>query len=190
MDDRRVDIGCGRSKIEGFLGLDRLPLPGVDIVHDLKTMPWPLESNSCGWIVFRHAISHLDDIVEVMRETHRIARAGATVEIVAPHYASDNFNTDPTHRFSLGFRSMNYFCANVEWPYRYLGEQPMFELVHRTISFREAATQFPREHRSNIARLVGLESLVNRFPRVYERFLAFTIPPSEVYFRLKVIKSE
>lgn len=189
-ENRKVDIGCGGNKLKGFVGVDHLALPSVDIVHNLEEIPWPIETNSCSWIVFRHAISHLSDIVAVMRETHRIARQEAVVEIVAPHYASDNFNTDPTHRINLGFRSMNYFCANIDWPYRYLGEKPMFDLEHREISFREVSTCFQRDRHCNPARALGLESLVNTFPRIYERFLAFTLPPSEVYFRLIVNKDE
>ena len=42
----KIDVGCGSSKIEGFIGMDHLDLPGVDIIHDLNSLPWPFESNS------------------------------------------------------------------------------------------------------------------------------------------------
>ena len=31
-----VELGCGRKKKEGILGIDRLDMPGVDIVADLE----------------------------------------------------------------------------------------------------------------------------------------------------------
>jgi len=35
----KIDIGCGSSRREGFLGLDILKLPGVDVVHNLNELP-------------------------------------------------------------------------------------------------------------------------------------------------------
>ena len=40
---KKLDLGCGRSKKAGFIGLDCLVLPGVDIVHDLTKFPYPFE---------------------------------------------------------------------------------------------------------------------------------------------------
>ena len=40
-----LDIGCGQSKTAGAVGIDILPGAGVDIVHDLNKLPWPLEAN-------------------------------------------------------------------------------------------------------------------------------------------------
>lgn len=37
----KIDIGCGNSKRSGYIGLDCLKLPDVDIVHDLNTFPYP-----------------------------------------------------------------------------------------------------------------------------------------------------
>ena len=34
----KLDLGCGLSKKEGFLGVDRRKFDGVDIVHDLLVM--------------------------------------------------------------------------------------------------------------------------------------------------------
>ena len=43
---RTLDVGCGRDKIPGALGVDRVALPGVDVVHDLDSYPWPFEDSS------------------------------------------------------------------------------------------------------------------------------------------------
>ena len=32
----KIDVGCGSSKLDGFIGIDSLKLDGVDIVHDLN----------------------------------------------------------------------------------------------------------------------------------------------------------
>jgi ubiquinone/menaquinone biosynthesis C-methylase UbiE len=182
-----LDVGCGKDKIEGAVGIDRVRLPGVDIVADLNVLPWPVESSSVDHLVCKHVISHLNDFVATIEEMHRVVRPGGLVEILAPHYTSDNANTDPTIRTRAGIRTMNYFCPQYAFKFQYYS-QVRFDMVHREISFREALTDFRSRTKSNIARLIGLEWLVNRFPRVYERFFAYMLPASEVYFKLRVIK--
>ena len=39
-----LDVGCGNNKIPGAVGIDLVAGTQADIVHDLNTTPWPLES--------------------------------------------------------------------------------------------------------------------------------------------------
>ena len=34
-----LDVGCGTAKVNGAIGIDRINLPGVDVVHDLNKFP-------------------------------------------------------------------------------------------------------------------------------------------------------
>lgn len=186
-NERWLDVGCGPTKLVGATGIDIVALPGVDVVHNLNVYPWPFADNSFDHVVCRHALSHLDNLLLAMAEIHRIARPGATVEILAPHYASDNFNTDPTHKIAMGYRSMNYFSDNVAFKYRYYTSS-RFMLVYRHLSFRDNRTDFRDRTGINPFRWIGLEQLVNAWPRIYERFFVYWLPPSEVYFKLRVVK--
>jgi len=180
-----LDVGCGSSKISGAVGIDQFQLPGVDFVHNLNSYPWPFPDKTFDNIVFCHSISHLHDICAVMVECHRLLRNGGTIEIVAPHYASDNFNTDPTHSIHMGIRSMNYFVSSNNFDYHYLPKECNFELIKATISFREVATSWRLSLKNNFVSAIGLEYLVNMFPRIYERFFCWIFPCSEIYFLLK-----
>ena len=51
----RLDIGCGANKQPNFVGIDMLPLKGVDIVWDLETTPWPLPDECVLTAVASHA---------------------------------------------------------------------------------------------------------------------------------------
>ena len=42
---KKLDVGCGEKKREGFIGMDILPLKLVDIVHDMNDVPWPFNGN-------------------------------------------------------------------------------------------------------------------------------------------------
>ena len=189
MIERVLDVGCGCAKITGATGIDQYPLPGVDIVHDLERYPWPIPDNTFHRIVCKHSLSHLSDFIRAIEEIHRVAKPDAIVEILAPHYASDNFNTDPTHKFHMGYRSINYFCDNIPFKYHFYSSK-RFLLLTRSLSFRENRTDFRRKVKSNPARWIGLEQLINLMPRVYERFLVYLLPPSEIYFKIRVLKPE
>lgn len=182
-----LDVGCGSSKIIGAIGIDQFSLHGVDIVHNLDIYPWPLKDNSFDRIVFSHSISHLNNLSDVLVECYRLLRPNGVVEIVAPHYASDNFNTDPTHKLHLGIRSMSYYCDNVDFGYKYISDNIKFKLIESKISFREAKTLWREILKPNPFKILGFEWLVNKYPRIYERLFCWIIPPSEVYFLIQKI---
>lgn len=184
-----LDVGCGTDKVPGAIGIDKLSLPTVDVVHDLDAFPWPFQSDSFSHIVCKHSLNHCSDFVKAIEEIYRIAKPDAVVEILAPHYTSDNYHTDPTHKCSVGIRSMNYFCEEYKFKYNYYSSAK-FKMIKRYISFRENKTDFRKKTKFNFFNLIGIEILVNLLPRLYERFFCYLLPASEVYFKLKVIKQD
>ena len=40
---KRLNIGCGKKNKNGYINLDLLKLPNVDVVHDLNQFPWPFK---------------------------------------------------------------------------------------------------------------------------------------------------
>lgn len=121
-----------------------------------------------------------------MEELHRIVKPDGTIEIITPHFSSDNAFTDVTSRWFFGFRSMDFFCPGRGLKYRYSNAE--FELVDVQISFLQAAVFPPDEQKRNPFKILGIEALVNRMPRFYEHFLAFILRANEVYYQLRVIK--
>ena len=186
LNESILDVGCGYKKVIGSVGIDKFQFEGVDIVHDLELAPWPIEDDSFDRIIFCHAISHLQDIHKTLKECHRLLKPGGLLEIVAPHYSSDNFNTDPTHKMHLGIRSMNYFCSNSSnLKYDYTSGEFGFRLQSSSLSFRECKTSWRKRTRLNPPRYLGVEAIINRFPRIYERFFCWIFPVSEVHYLLK-----
>jgi len=183
-----LDVGCGNTKVEGAIGVDQFKSNSVDVVHDLNIYPWPFETESFDRIIFCHSISHFNNISQTLIECHRLLKPGGYVEIVAPHFTSDNYNTDPTHRFPLGYRSMFYFCRNVQFKYKYIPENICFEIESVVISFREVKTSWRETVKANPISSIGIERLVNKYPRFYERFICWLFPASEIYYLMK--KSE
>ena len=56
----KLDIGCGASKNPGFVGIDYTAYPGVDIVHDVESFPWPLPDECAAIAVSSHLVEHLN----------------------------------------------------------------------------------------------------------------------------------
>ena len=187
LTSRRLDLGCGARKLPGYLGIDALPQSSADLVHDLDECPWPLPDNWFEHIVCCHTLGHLRSVTAALEEMHRVCAPGAIIDIVSPHFSSDNQFTDPTHQHAFGYRSMDYFCANRDCKFRY-SSTATFLLRETRISFVQAHVFEHESRKPNPFRWIGLEWAINQVPRFYEHFLAFILRANEVYFRLEVVK--
>ena len=114
---KTLDLGCGQNKRQDAIGIDRVALPGVDVVHDLNAYPYPFADNSFDEIYATHIIEHLDSIIHVMAEIHRIAKPHARVVVITPHYSDFQSWNDPTHKWHLTTYSMRYFEPGYESSY-------------------------------------------------------------------------
>jgi len=95
----QLDVGCSSHKQEGWIGLDRRKLPGVDIVHDLERLPLPLPENCCTQILCSHVMEHLNPSlhVDIMDEFWRIMKPGGMLWLSMPYPGSRGHWQDPTH---------------------------------------------------------------------------------------------
>jgi len=59
MQKVKLDIGCGMSKPEGWVGIDVARVPGVDHVHDLWQFPWPVATSSVSEARCIHLVEHI-----------------------------------------------------------------------------------------------------------------------------------
>lgn len=159
---RIVDLGCGRKKADGALGVDRDEGCRPDVVHDLDRFPWPLPEGEFDRIICSHILEHLDDMDGVFREIHRIGRDRAQVEIVTPHFSSVNSWDDPTHRHHFSSVAFD----------RYTG----FRCVERELGFGGSVLNV-------LPRIIARRRL-----RWYEKHLAFIFPARNLSIVLEVRK--
>jgi SAM-dependent methyltransferase len=112
----KLEIGCGRTKAPGFVGMDRVALPEVDIVHELETFPWPMPNShdpipdsSISEIRASHVLEHVRDLNGVLEEACRILEPGGLFRIVVPYYRHEGAFSDPTHVRFFTERTFSYF---------------------------------------------------------------------------------
>jgi len=116
---KALDFGCGKDKVQGSVGVDCVALDGVDIVHDMKKLPYPFESNSIDKIYCKHVLEHFDADVRksILEEIHRILKNGGQLEIRVPHVFSPGAFHDPTHKSFFTFNTMDYFTKGYKFSY-------------------------------------------------------------------------
>jgi hypothetical protein len=119
----KIDLGCGKTKRAGFLGIDRRNFDGVDGVTDLTQARWTFKQPMLGSVrlvesgdgayalpdqsvieaVSSHFLEHLEhnqrypERVRFMNELWRVLVPGGNALIITPHWASNRAYGDFTH---------------------------------------------------------------------------------------------
>ena len=75
---RILDIGCGRKKYPGSIGIDRSPAGQADVLCDWERA-LPFIDSSFDQARLVHIIEEVDDIFRVLGEVHRVSKPGARV---------------------------------------------------------------------------------------------------------------
>ena len=72
----KLNLGSGARPEKGWVNVDIVDLPEVDVVHDLTKFPWPFEDNSVDQIKSEHLIEHFDGLtfIKFMDECYRILK--------------------------------------------------------------------------------------------------------------------
>ena len=106
-----IDLGCGKNKVDGSVGLDSVNLDSVDIVHDLLSFPYPIEPESYDLIYLRHTIEHfsIENIDLILQECYRILKKNGKIQINVPHVFSLAAYTDLTHKSFYTFNSGKFW---------------------------------------------------------------------------------
>lgn len=108
----KLNIGCGRYFIDGWVNVDHAAMPGVDLVAELDdpdkvTLPYP--DDSADEFLLSHVIEHIHYPLPLMAELWRVAAPGARMTIRCPYGSTDDAWEDPTHVRPQFLNSFGYF---------------------------------------------------------------------------------
>lgn len=129
---KKLNLGCGNDIKSGYDNIDFIDLPGVNIVHNLNTYPYPIQDDEYDEIICHHVLEHLNDIVSPLEELWRISKHGARIIIDVPSFPGIGAIVDPTHKSYYTFGTFDYFTENHLFSYY---SKAKFRIVKRTISF-------------------------------------------------------
>ncbi|MDF2938999.1 MAG: hypothetical protein K0Q90_4372, partial [Paenibacillaceae bacterium] len=110
----KLDLGCGCNKHEGFFGIDKRQLEGVDLVWDLNK-GIPLPDNSAEWVMVCR-FAHVDDWQAFMSEIHRVLIHRGIVCILAPYAHSFRHISNPLLKHRFDERTPRYWTTDFFQP--------------------------------------------------------------------------
>ncbi len=165
----KLDLGCGSRRRDGFIGVDSLPSAATQVVADITKLPF--RKGSVEEFMLDNVVEHVDDLLALIREVTRVARDGARVVIVTPHFSSWASWRDPTHVRHLSYFAMDHLAQR--WPAAALDGR--LQVVRRQLSFGGGPG------------LIG-RALFAASPQAYEKYWCFVFRASTLRFELRIDK--
>jgi len=167
---RILNLGCGEDYLAGATNVDQFARK-VDIRHDLNLIPYPFAEGQFDAIRCMNIIEHLDDVIAVMQELHRIGRPGCMITIRVPHFRSACLYEDITHHHGFAWRSFDIFAGESTVYGEYT--QQKFRIKSRAYT----PYKFPMLYR-----------LLSKAPLLTDNLLSKYIPMASLVFELEVLK--
>lgn len=181
-----VDLGCGPNKKSGTIGIDILPLNGVDIVTNMEEGLTELPENSVDEYNSSHFLEHVVNFELLLSEIYRTLKPGGIARITVPHFSNPYYYSDYTHKRFFGLYSFDYFSSN---PTGYKRTIPVYNSnLSFTVISRKLVFKSPVFWIRNMVRKHFWTRIFNsgKFLQAqYEDAFTKLIPCSEVVFVLK-----
>lgn len=118
----KINLGAGSEPTEGWVNVDWIRGPGIQVEHNLLLFPWPFQDGCAEEIKAIDVLEHMPNYtpdnqstaIEFVRECWRLLQPGGILTIQVPHWASPNCWIDLTHVRGFDERSMDYFDPSTE----------------------------------------------------------------------------
>lgn len=170
-----------------FYGVDLLPTENVSIIADLNEPLDLFPDNSVSHIYTRHCLEHIDCLLPLMKELHRLLIPNGELEIIVPHFSNPYHYSDPTHVRTFGLYTMYYFVDQELQPPR---KVPSF---YSDVRFEITGIMLRLLDRKWCDRLMFpfLQRLVNRsigWQDRFERRLCRLFPAAEIRYIMRAMK--
>ena len=104
----RLNLGCGRKILEGYINSDVVALEGVDVVLNADDI-WPWDDGSIDEILAEHVFEHVNNPIHFMTEAHRVLADDGLLHIIVPSWQSIDAFTDPTHKRFCTVNTFDYW---------------------------------------------------------------------------------
>ena len=183
---KKLNLGCGTDIKAGWINLDSAVLPGVDIVHNIETLPLPFGDGEFDEILANDVLEHVE-YAPLLKDLHRILCPGGTLAIRMPHFTSKNNFIDPTHKRQFSVNTFDFFVAHSLTHNKRIARERAYyfdfafdRVAHRRITFERGSRLFWYNR--------FLERIVNRSARMQEiyesTFLSRAYPAENIEITL------
>jgi SAM-dependent methyltransferase len=115
----KLNLGAGTLPERGWVNVDVVALPGIDVVHDLDVFPWPWPDGAADRVRAYDVFEHVWHPLPFMRECWRVLRPGGVLDLHTVHHGSPNYHRDPDHKRASDGQSMDYWVPGTYLKQRY-----------------------------------------------------------------------
>jgi hypothetical protein len=122
----RLHLGCGDKRIDGWVNIDGHPLPGVDMVADLRR---GLDFANVETVFAEHFLEHLTitEALDLLVEIHRVLVPGGWLRLSTPsldwaYVTCYRLEAEPEVRREAALALNRAFYA---WGHRFLWNEPL-----------------------------------------------------------------
>lgn len=109
MMQTKINLGCGRVRVEGFLNIDIDPDVNPDIVLDISSSPISLPANHFDIIAAHDVLEHIPNLIMAMTNCRDLLKEGGLMDIIVPYDLSYGAWQDPTHVRAFNEKSWLYY---------------------------------------------------------------------------------
>jgi len=109
-----LDIGCGKDKKKGAIGIDKVKTEETNIVLDIEDSSLPFDDGSVDKAYMDGVLEHLTSL-HILEEIHRVLKPDKSLIIKLPPL--EGFWEDPTHQRPYTFDSLRYLLDSHKFNY-------------------------------------------------------------------------
>ena len=182
-----LDIGCGKEKVPGAIGVDFNTSFSADVIHDLNLFPYPFKDEEFDKIHISNTLFLLENPIKVMEEIFRICKPNGLVVVIQPYFRSSWSYVDPMVKNFATVYSFTFYdpdnpiCLRYNYSSaRFATEKIIFDdHLHGKI-FQGGNSRFSP---GIIRKFITM--LANKYPRMYEASLSHFFPLDQISFLLR-----
>jgi predicted SAM-dependent methyltransferase len=167
-----LNLGGGRTVMPGYVNVDIIDLPEVDIVANLEEGLKFIPDDSIDEVNSRSFFEHITNFELLMTEIFRVLKKDGLVKIFVPHFSNPYYYSDYTHKRFFGYYSFYYFSKNQDNLMRKIPS--FYNDINFTVHRQKLifASTIPKYHLVNIFS----EWLFNRSTKLQEIYEAYFSP--------------
>lgn len=92
----KLNLGCGKSRMGGFINCDLEKSENTDLEFDLQER-WPFRKETVSEIYCSHTLEHIQNHMKFFEEAYRVMKPFGTMVLRMPHGMSSTSMADVTH---------------------------------------------------------------------------------------------
>lgn len=141
-----IELGCGKNKKEGYVGIDISPNSDADHIVDLETDGLPFPNESVLQVYTSHTLEHISNLIHVMNECWRVLKWGGVMTIKVPHKDCPLAWQDPTHKRFFVPAFTKFFCGEYMAKYKHdYGIRCCFKEILNVVSYPDGRPEYFQE---------------------------------------------